>query len=154
MQLTLKKEGNFVRLSGPVIKKFNDSIRYGIRPQSHRKFDSDRSQWLIHWRWLPFVAQLSRWHFSAVDWSSLPDEWQMYAVGAEAPSTGPEQEIPTPESNPYEVLFVTENAPLEVVKAARDVLLHLHHPDHGGSDEITAVVVSAYKQIRRLRSQK
>jgi hypothetical protein len=74
----------------------------------------------------------------------------MYAVGAEVPADA-ELVTTVSEPDPYSVLFVTEEAPLEVVKAARDALLYLHHPDHGGNGEDVDAVVSAYKKVCQLR---
>lgn len=149
LQLTLHKEGEFVRLAGPVIKHFHATIRHSVRPHGQRRFDKERQQWSVHWKWLPFITNLSKRYFFHVDWSRLPADWQMYAVGAASPES--ELALPTPEPDFYAILHVTEDAPNEVVKAARNALVLLYHSDHGSDDRKAADVISAYKRICELR---
>jgi DnaJ-domain-containing protein 1 len=49
--------------------------------------------------------------------------------------------------NPYATLYVTEDAPLEVIKAAYKALVAVHHPDVGGDKDAFQKVDSAYRKI-------
>ena len=151
MHLKLEKEGDWVRVKGPRIKKFQDAIRYGVRPPSYRRWDLDTQQWKVHWKFLPLLAQMSRKYYTNVDWSSLPGRWQMFAVGSAPPSEEPLTEAPKPD--PYAQLHLLESAPMEVVKAVYRVLATLHHPDkQDGNSTRMADVNAAYKEICRIRS--
>lgn len=48
---------------------------------------------------------------------------------------------------PHATLFVTPNAPIEVVRAAYKALAKLHHPDFGGSQERMIAINQAYEAI-------
>jgi DnaJ-domain-containing protein 1 len=60
----------------------------------------------------------------------------------------PESVIVTPQTvRPWhEVLEVSPNASIEVIKAAHKQMLHKHHPDKGGDDHAFMEVQTAYKQ--------
>lgn len=49
----------------------------------------------------------------------------------------------------YRVLFVTNDAPPEVITAAYRALAKLHHSDSGGSDERMKVINVAYDRIKK-----
>jgi len=150
MNLRLEKDGSWVRLSGPRVKKFQDAIRFGVRPQTHRKFDPDAQQWMVYWKWLPFLAKISRAHYTHVDWSGLPPEWQMFAVGSKPPTPL----LDLQEDDPFAVLHILESAPMEVVKAAHRALVLKYHPDReGGNHDATATVNDAYGRICKIRSK-
>lgn len=50
-------------------------------------------------------------------------------------------------NNPYLVLFLTPNAPLEVVKASYKALSSLYHPDKGGSTDKMIELNEAFAAI-------
>ena len=50
-------------------------------------------------------------------------------------------------SDYYSVLYVTQDAPIEVVKAAFRALMLLHHPDHKGSEEKAKQLTEAKEKI-------
>lgn len=52
------------------------------------------------------------------------------------------------DQNPHrKILYVTDSAPPEVVKAAYRALSTLHHPDHGGSTEMMQKINAAYSAL-------
>jgi curved DNA-binding protein CbpA len=54
-------------------------------------------------------------------------------------------------ANPFSILCVTEDAPLEVIRAAYKALAGIYHPDHGGNEQQMADLNAAYTEIRNLR---
>jgi hypothetical protein len=148
-RIFFQREGDWVRLLGPTSRPFIEFLKYGIKPQTMRRYDGDSRAWLVHWKQLRTLANTARRFYEAVDWSTLPPEWQMVAAGGEATTTVVEE--PEEKENPFTVLHLTEDAPLEVIIAAYRALAQLHHPDHGGSDEAMARINDAYTSARATR---
>lgn len=48
----------------------------------------------------------------------------------------------------YSVLYVTSEAPPEVIRAAYRALVKLHHPDKGGEEERFKKIQAAYESLR------
>src|SRR5690349_7539483 len=127
-KLVLEQEGNWVRLKGAYSKPFVDFIKTGVRPVAYRDFDAESKLWRVYWSQLPLVVHAGKKYFDHVDWSSLPEKWQMYAAGAHVPQA----ETSLASESPFGVLFLTEDAPMEVVKASYRALSLMYHPDHHG----------------------
>lgn len=149
MTLVLEKEGDWVRCVGGQNKAFVEFLKYGLKPTAYRQYNAADKIWSVHWTKLPALASIARRCFAHVDWSSLPEEWQVYLVGGSAPGV---VDTSTPQKNPYSVLFITEDAPLEVVRAAYKALAALHHPDVNGCVEKMAEINNAYAEIRKQRT--
>ena len=148
-RMVFQQEGDWVRLLGPSVRQFTDFLKYGIKPMTARRYESDSRAWLVHWKQLRVIANTARRFYDEVDWSTLPPEWQMVAAGGEA-TTVVVQEVP--EENPFAVLFVTDDAPLEVIHAAYRALALTHHPDRpGGSESEMQRLNDAYSRAREQR---
>ena len=50
-------------------------------------------------------------------------------------------------SSPYYCLYLTDNAPREIVDSAYRTLAKIHHPDHGGDAEQMKIFSAAYNEI-------
>lgn len=142
--LQLIPEGTWVRVVGTHSRPFTDLIKYSILPISYRKYDVATKNWLVHFSKLDFIVSAARRFYDYVDWSSLPVDWQLVAAGAQMPS---ELTIDNSYENPFSVLFVTDDAPIEVVKASYKVLAHKYHPDHGGDHDRMTKLNQAYDEI-------
>lgn len=57
-------------------------------------------------------------------------------------------------SDPYRVLHLQSDAPLEVVRAAYRALAVLHHPDRGGDEEVMKQLNIAHDLILRQRGER
>ena len=146
MKLFLEQEGDWVRCVVGYNTAFVNFLKYGVTPQSYRYYDNDRHCWLVHWTRLQIIVPVARRHFDEVDWSTLPDSWQIYLVGGAAPSEeNAEIEV---KRSPHEILFVTADAPLEVIRASYYALATLYHPDRDGDPEKMVELTTAYDQIR------
>jgi len=148
-QLIMQQDGDWVALHATNNKQFVDFLKYSVKPISYRKYNAEEHYWLIHWSQLRTVSTAARKYFSHVDWSTLPTEWQMFLVGAEIPVAS---EL-VPVENPFPILFLTEDAPMEVVRAAYKALAGIHHPDHGGSENHMAELNRAYAAICELHTR-
>lgn len=134
---------------GPLIA----TLKAGIRPYNRRRYNEEVGLWEFHWDWLPQVVAWARRDYGHVDWADLPTTWQLRAAGAQIPHSGSlfVTEKSTSET-PYEILCVTEEAPMEVVSAAYKALARIHHPDVGGEAPKFLKLAEAYNQIRKERS--
>lgn len=154
MRLILRKKDHcWVELDGAE-GKFLVAIKAGIRPSSYRKFDTESQKWCVHWHWLGWVVPLARKYFNTVDYSELPSLWQMRAAGACIPlDEAVMREVleKNTESNPYEVLCIMPEAPIEIIQAAYKALAKKNHPDTGGSDESFRRIEEAYRKILKSR---
>lgn len=54
-----------------------------------------------------------------------------------------------PVSNAFSVLYVTSNAPPEVIKAVYRTLASIHHPDKGGDTAVMQQINEAYNELKR-----
>lgn len=145
--LILQQEGDWVRLLGPTNRSFVEFLKYNVKPQTTRRYDATTRAWMIYWTQLRIIGNVARRFYSHVDWSTLPDQWQMYLAGGEPPVTSQEATAPLL-ATPHATLFVTEDAPMEVVRAAYKALVSVNHPDVGGSTKKMAEINQAYEQIR------
>lgn len=54
----------------------------------------------------------------------------------------------------YDTLFLTADAPVEIVKAVYKKLSFMYHPDHGGDEEKLKEINAAYERIKAQRGIK
>jgi hypothetical protein len=147
MQLVMTAQDPcWVRLHGAT-DRFLATVRAGVRPRNRRRFVE--GYWEVHWHWLPQVIGWARLHYEHVDWSQLPTEWQLRAAGAAIPNGGSFRD--EDEESPFSALYVTEEAPPEVVTAAYRALAKIHHPDAGGDGRAFQKIADAYARIQALR---
>lgn len=140
--LTLtKRDPCWVQLNGAAGRLLG-TVRAGVRPRNLRYYDPNTQTWWVHWTWVRWVVDWARRQGWTVDYSALPHSWQMTAAGAQL-AHGPAPSQPSP----YAELWLLDDAPLSVVKAAYRALATEHHPDAGGSTERFRRVDRAYRQI-------
>lgn len=60
--------------------------------------------------------------------------------------------MPTANSDDHTLLYVTIDAPKEVVQAAYRALMKLNHPDHGGDAETAVRITDAWKRIQATKN--
>lgn len=122
------------------------TVRHGMKP-TMRKFDTPTGHWLVHYSQIFFIVASARVYGYEVEYGTLPTAWQMKAAGARVIVDPP----PPREEPPFGKLFITEDAPMEVVQAAYRALAKKHHPDAGGSTEKFQEIDGAYRRILTLR---
>ncbi len=125
---------------------FLQCVRSGILPVEHRRFDSAQKQWMVYWERLPTLVSIANKFFGEVDRSSLPSAWQLYAAGGTLP---PRTKL-SKRTTAFNILFLTDDAPLEVVKASYSALVLMYHPDSNdgkGDPERLQQIVEAYHSI-------
>lgn len=139
--LTIKREGNWAKLLGNLNGKLSLYIRNYIKPTSYRKFE--KGSWLVYFTKLPEVISVASKDYNSITYIEVPEEWK----------SGTSVIIDTSES--YKCLYLQENAPLEVVKAAYKALAIIYHPDHhqGSSDQMIKLN-QAYETITKERETK
>lgn len=118
-------------------------------------------------RLAPIIAAGKR-YFDYVDYRSLPIDLQVRVISQQKSfpwiedselNSGTIQEPPAAlyepfENSPRAVLFVAQNAPWEVVRAAYKALAVKYHPDTGGSPEAFRRVQEAYEALQKEREER
>lgn len=146
--LILQPEGEWVRLLGVQNNKsFIDYLKYNIKPTTFRRYDVEKKSWLVYWKALQNLLLIANQHYENIDGSHLPNEWQELLNNAEI-----KNKIVEETTDPFSVLFVTENAPLDVVRAAYKALAMIYHPDLGGNVSQMTQINEAYTKICNLRA--
>ena len=70
--------------------------------------------------------------------------------GSQNKSSGSQKNV-SAVSTSHSVLFVTSDAPSEVIEAAYRALIKKHHPDAGGDTQTAAKINQAYSEIKKLK---
>ncbi len=118
-------------------------VRAQVKPATRRSYDRSTGLWSIHWQWIKWLVDLARSKNIAVIWADLPATWQKLAAGA----TMAVDEVSAEPVCVYATLYLTNDAPLEVVKAAYKALAAKTHPDVGGDERDFRRISDAYKNI-------
>jgi hypothetical protein len=133
-------------------KRFSDYVRFGVKPLSYRRWDAEAKCWEVHIAKLAMVVLYAKSHFEHVDYRSLPQKLQIRLVAelqgkatAQEAVHGSNRAILKPD--PYLDLYVQQNAPWCVIRAAHRALVLTHHPDRGGSPEAFRKVQEAYDEL-------
>lgn len=156
MHSTLRIEydpsSRYCTLHHPYNKRFVAYVSAGITPSTYRKFDPSTKKWSVHESRLPLVVSFGKRCFGHVDYSSLPEDFQIRLVKVleNVRHTGVfiDTERTSSPVGPHAVLFVLETAPWEVVLAAYKALALKTHPDHGGSVEAFQRIQKAYEALK------
>lgn len=112
--------------------------------------------WHISARWYPLIREATKLyyiHFSdLVDDQDCPsppmgwhDLWSVYLHSMHQETVEIEEEFPGAGARAR--LFVTQDAPTEVVTAAYRALIKIHHPDKGGDPDRFREIDTAYKEL-------
>ena len=115
---------------------FANVVRLGIKPISYRKFDKTTGQWYVHKTQLSSLLGLTKKFFSDVDTTDIPQSW----------ITG--ESVAAPDC--YDALYITKQAPIQIVKAVYETLMLMYHPDHNdgeGNPARLQEVLKAYRTI-------
>jgi len=119
------------------------AIKKGITPTSKRKWDGGK--WLVHYTWVNWLVKNARRLNHIVDWHELPTQWQMLAAGGRLA----ENKTTFVSQDPFKILYLREDAPPQVIKAAYKALAAIHHPDVGGDSQKFIEIDEAYKKLIR-----
>jgi hypothetical protein len=126
-------------------RKFVNCIK-SIDPPSFRHWNAIRSCWEIHYSKVPLVVQFSQKYFSGISFDALDDNLKKVVEktlkDCQTRFKGPKS------TDPHEILYVTKNAPTEVIKASYKALAMKHHPDHGGNAETFKIIQEAYEKLK------
>ena len=139
----------WIRLKG-VEEDLANTLQAGIRPTKNRVKDHQSGDWLVHWQWIGWIAKVAKGAGYITDWSALPSKWQMIAAGASPQGCAPVSLERG--GDPYRVLFLRTDAPIDVVKTVYKLLAKQNHPDLGGSTANFQQIEKAYREIKKLCS--
>lgn len=137
----------WIRLPASIKPKLIESIKFGVRPQSYRRYDPVTNCWYVHMTWVDFLVNVSKRYYDEVDYLQLPLDWQSLVTEVNVVCA------PAPLLIDYfKQLYVTQNAPEAVIKASFKALARLYHSDTGGTDDLMTQLNIAYDQIRKVRN--
>jgi len=139
MILKLVSEGDWIRLDGIIEPGFISLLKLAMGSGSYHKFDLPRMKWLIHYTKIEELKDAASHFYDSVDVTGFTKQSKANRVASTLRQA-------------YQSLYVTEDAPLEVVKASYQVLTHKYHPDQakdGGNAVKLREVMEAYKLVRK-----
>ncbi len=135
----LNYKDEYIILKADYDEDFIIELKYSIS-WTFRKWDPNKKVWLIHISCLKELLEILKKYYSIIVniensyFKSLLDniiDISKYRSN----------------NDPYSDLFLLPNAPIELVKSARRVLMKLYHPDVGGNEEIAKRINMAYNKI-------
>lgn len=129
--LVHKEWARWYRLITPYHKAFLDEFRAAI-PGSLRRWDPDAKEWYFKDTELNTVVEVVSKYFDQIDTDVKFDDSEGEASSS---SNGKSQ---------WEILCLTSEAPIELVKFAYKMFAKVRHPDHGGSTKAMAELNRAY----------
>ena len=153
--------GGFYKLQHSYSRRFVDFIRLGIKPISCRQFDPQTQTWSVHSSKLAHVISGGLRYFDHVDWSEVPNylreeidkilkDWKKGNSRHKFNACKIDTAV---KKDPFLSLFLIENAPWEVVKAAYKALAQMHHPDVGGDPKKFMEIQEAYEELKKKYDQ-
>lgn len=116
----VKHNDDWWLLRGKVDSDVVQFVRRSI-PAIYRYFDSDRSAWVVHDKFIEEVKQLASGHSAQT----------------------------TDDADPYAVLHLRPTAPPAIIKAVWREMAKIYHPDRGGDVEAFKRAKAAYDKIMR-----
>lgn len=129
-------------------KRFVTYVSQAVKPPSRRKYSSETRRWSVHVSKLPQVVAVATRYFQHVDYRAVPPEVQIRIVQFMDRVRSAPPVVGGRHKTPHEMLFVTPDAPPEVIKAAYRALAQKHHPDHDGDPERFREVDEAWKKLK------
>lgn len=135
MVLKLAKVGDWFTFKTG-INSFANIVKLSVKPLSYRKYDKNTGQWHVHKTKLKELLGLAGKFYSEIDMGDVPAVWIEGDVAKD--------------DTVFAKLFLTDEAPIEVVRAVYERLVTLYHPDHNeGAGNTTRLqeVIKAYRTI-------
>ena len=131
-------------------KELDNYIHGQVEPKS-RVWSKATSCWVITPNVIGNITAIGSPHFDEVKYFSLPptiqNEVKKYLLGRRVT---PEEDKVTPKGSPYAKLFLIEDSPMFLVKAAYKALARHYHPDmKTGDNERFLEITSAYKSLKK-----
>lgn len=145
--------GNFYQVIG--LGKLSTSYLNSILPLE--KFhDSDKRVWCVHEKHVVSLLQLGYRETGTIEYSKLPEHLYMEVVQKSlhwvrgSPSKKSMVIPKKPEYiDDYATLYLTPNAPHDIVDVVWKALARQYHPDTGGDSETFIKISDAYQRIKR-----
>jgi hypothetical protein len=122
--------GSWVELGGFILPRFLTQVKSLILPDSYRIFDTSTMKWSVHLERRDMLLNLAKKHYGE----------DLELIGFNVVTEGP-----------FKELFVTSDAPFEVIKASYKALSSKYHPDKGGTEEDMIRLNQAYANICKLK---
>lgn len=150
LKLEYEPGSEFVGLEYAYNRRFTDFVKGGITPPAFRRWDGIQKKWKVHVSKLPQIVSYGMRCFVHIDYQSLPEEIQIDIVHKIKGSKEANPRIwffEETKEDLYSILFLTPDAPLEVIKAAYKALALKYHPDQGGDIEKFRKINEAYEKL-------
>ena len=150
LRIDFDSKDQFCTLVHPYNKRFDNFVRFHIKPLSYRRYDIKTHRWAVHFSKLATVVAFAKTQFDGVDYRSLPADLQIKLVAELAGrKTSITAEVAAGPMDAYQMLHLLPTAPPEVVKASYKALCFLNHPDRGGTNEQMCLLQEAFDELSK-----
>lgn len=107
---------------------FIDEIKTSL-PQSRLMYNEYTKEYLVYSAEFYAFFKLAEPHFSYIDYSKIPYNWRKNLSNKNNSNNYTKVNPTVNSTSNWDVLYLKETAPIEVVKAAYKALAKLYHPD-------------------------
>lgn len=158
----LSRKFNEVVIETPYSASFVSALK-AVIPKTFRRYDS--GIWYVNPTYYSCVLTLLKAYFGSTYIDSVggvsepqvsgwKEAWDVFVAtdGKRAEQEQSYNHSATQKSvskTVYQTLYVTEDAPKQVIVAAYRALAQLHHPDNGGDTEVMSRINAAYQELKR-----
>lgn len=145
---------NKIVVEAPWNADYAKAINFVIPPTARRQRDGI---WQFDLMWAPAIIDITQYYFphnsNTVDLDSIEvfdltwvSKWSKFLL--EININELETEYYVSGTSPYIILYLQDNAPSEVIKAAYRALSKMYHPDTGGDPNVFKRIQEAYEKIK------
>jgi len=144
-------KGNFFKLFGAPTSVVQ-YLRYSVS-QAYRYFETeDKPHWCVHRDYLIYAIQLGYSELGYVDYSDISADLQVEIAKSKSSwkvrNDLPDVNINLKYEECFASLFLTPNAPHEIVDAVWKAVVRKYHPDVGGDEDRFVQMKDAYEKIK------
>lgn len=157
----ISKAFGMLALETPYNEDYVECLKYCVPPQD-RQWDPNSRLWLVSKRYYGFALHTLRHFFGgafidsvggleeaqAEDWKEKFDVWIAGSAKRQKQEKRGAARPTKSDDGAYAVLFVRNNAPAAVIKAAYRALSVIYHPDKGGDVEMMQRLNAAYDELK------
>jgi hypothetical protein len=157
----IKYAFGYIVTETPYSSEWVQAVKHCI-PSTDREYDGETKMWTFPGRYYECIKHLVETFFgnsyidSAADKVSerqntaWRDKFDSFAY--QPPPRADQSTASATSRTAYATLFVTEDAPPEIIRAAFRTLAKMHHPDQGGDADKMTEVNAAYQKLKKLRA--
>lgn len=140
-----------IYLYTPYNAEFVDALNRLV-PNDLRLWERDRKRWYVFESYAEQAVRLARQHWPSIDLKDYNREAGPRRQERQQSQGSSNQQPPrwaSASRSDCATLYLTEDAPAEVIRAAYKALAVKHHPDRGGDVAIMQAVNAAFDRLKK-----